>query len=255
MNLTDQLTTILSGVQSGKISIDDAKEKLRTTEELGFASLDIHRVKRTGFPEVIYGEGKTTDQVVAIFERLASNHRVVLATRVTEEMGEEIIKRYPSVQYTKSSRTLLWKDGIELQHPGYITVICAGTSDLPVAEEAAITIQAMGSKAELICDVGVAGLHRLVNKIEIIRKANAIVVVAGMEGALPSVVAGLVAKPVIAVPTSIGYGTNFKGLSALLTMLNSCANGISVVNIDNGFGAGYQAGLINKLMDPTYKGE
>ena len=160
-----------------------------------------------------------------------------------------------SNQVDQTANTLFWKLHQIRLHPGYIAVVCAGTSDLPVAKEAAITAEAMGSKVELICDVGVAGLHRLIQKIDVIRDANVIIVVAGMEGALPSVIGGLVAKPIIAVPTSIGYGAHFHGLSSLLSMLNACSNGISVVNIDNGFGAGYQAGLINKWMDPTYKGE
>ncbi|OEF99379.1 1-(5-phosphoribosyl)-5-amino-4-imidazole-carboxylate carboxylase [Vulcanibacillus modesticaldus] len=253
MGTTDHLSIILEGVQNGSLTIKEAKKKLKTYEDLGFANLDIHRAKRTGFPEVIYGEGKTTEQVVKIFESLSKKNSTVLATRVTEEMGYQVLKRLPKVHYNKTARTLLWKKNPEPIHTGYIAVVCAGTSDLPVAEEAVTTVQAMGSIAELICDVGVAGLHRLIDKINLIKNANVIIVVAGMEGALPSVIAGLVDKPVIAVPTSVGYGANFKGLSALLGMLNSCANGISVVNIDNGFGAGYQAGLINKLMNPTVK--
>lgn len=218
-------------------------------DELGFANLDIHREKRTGFPEVIYGEGKTLEQLQLIFDKLVSINSVVLATRITEEMGLAIINKYPAAEYNKTARTVLWRKNPQSISKGYVAIVCAGTSDLPVAEEAAVTVRAMGSTAELICDVGVAGLHRLFNKIDLIRNANVIIVVAGMEGALPSVIGGLVAKPVIAVPTSVGYGANFKGLSALLGMLNSCANGISVVNIDNGYGAGYQAGLINRLIE------
>ncbi|WP_220126390.1 nickel pincer cofactor biosynthesis protein LarB [Tepidibacillus sp. HK-1] len=255
MEKKDSLTSLLLEVQQGRLTVTEAKAKLKNYEELGFANLDLHRAKRTGFPEVIYAEGKTTEQVLVIFERLITKNKVVLATRVTKEMGEQILWKFPSVEYNEIARTILWNRKSEEKHPGYIVVVCAGTSDLPVAEEAAVTAQAMGNETKLICDVGVAGLHRLIDKIDLIRKANVIIVVAGMEGALPSVVGGLVDKPVIAVPTSVGYGANFKGLSALLGMLNSCASGISVVNIDNGFGAGYQAGLINKWMDPSFKGE
>lgn len=249
--MNDLLTSILTAVKNGEISIDKAKEHLNTYEDLGFANLDFHRDKRTGFPEVIYGEGKTTEQVVKIFERLVARNSVVLATRITEEMGKAVLEQIPDAQYNKNAKTILWQKEIK-KHPGYIAVVCAGTSDLPVAEEAVVTAKAMGNEVELICDVGVAGLHRLINKIDLIRKANVVIVVAGMEGALPSVVGGLVSKPVIAVPTSVGYGSSMNGISALLGMLNSCASGISVVNIDNGFGAGYQAGLINKQIDPDY---
>jgi len=255
MNSNDKLRLLLGDIKEGTLSIDDALKQLQNYADLGFARLDLHREERIGFPEVIYGEGKTVEQVVMIFERLVANHNVVLATRVIEEMGKKITHKFPSALYNPRARTILWKKDKNPQHSGYIVVVCAGTSDLPVAEEAVVTATAMGNHVELICDVGVAGIHRLFDRIELIRKANVIVVVAGMEGALPSVVAGLVAKPVIAVPTSIGYGANFGGLSALLGMLNSCSSGISVVNIDNGFGAGYQAGLINKGMGCPSKQE
>ncbi len=249
----DRLTDVLLEVQKGTITIDEAKSKLKNYDDLGFANLDLHRAKRVGFPEVIYGAGKTTEQVVMIFERLIVQHPVVLATRVTAEMGKEVTKKFPKIVYNPTARTLLWNKNTNPQHPGKIAVVCAGTSDLPVAEEAVVTAQAMGNEVDLICDVGVAGLHRLIHRMDTIREANVIIVVAGMEGALPSVVGGLVSTPIIAVPTSVGYGANYQGLSALLTMLNSCSSGISVVNIDNGFGAGYQASLINKLADPKYK--
>lgn len=255
MHTKDLLTNILYEVQKGHLSIEEAKERLKTYEDLGFANVDLHRKKRTGFPEVIYGEGKTADQIIKILERLAENQEVILVTRIEKDKAKKVLKRFPAVQFDQTANTLFWKLHPIRLHPGYIAVVCAGTSDLPVAKEAAITAEAMGSKVELICDVGVAGLHRLIQKIDVIRDANVIIVVAGMEGALPSVIGGLVPKPIIAVPTSIGYGANFHGLSSLLSMLNACSNGISVVNIDNGFGAGYQAGLINKWMDPTYKGE
>lgn len=249
MDLNDQLSSILLKVKNNELTVDEAKNLLKNYDELGFANLDLHREKRTGFPEVIYGEGKTLEQVLIIFDKLVSANSVVLATRVTEETGLAISSKFPEAEYNQTSKTILWMKDPQPKSKGYVAIVCAGTSDLPVAQEAAITVKAMGCRAELICDVGVAGLHRLINRIDIIRNANVVIVVAGMEGALPSVIGGLVAKPIIAVPTSVGYGANFKGLSALLGMLNSCANGISVVNIDNGYGAGYQAGLINRLID------
>jgi len=230
------------------------ENKLNNYIDLGFAQVDIQREQRTGFPEVIYGEGKNTEQVVEIFENIYKTSSVVLATRVTKEMGLELARKFTDSIYDQVGRTVLWRRDSTCKHSGYIAIVCAGTSDLPVAMECASTIAAMGCKSELICDVGVAGLHRLIDKLDIIRKASVIVAIAGMEGALPTVIGGLVSKPIIAVPTSVGYGANLFGISALLAMLNSCANGISVVNIDNGYGAGYQASLINKLINPT-KGE
>lgn len=227
------------------------EKKLQTQNslDLGFAQLDLQREKRTGVPEVIYGEGKTAEQLLAIFEKLYHNGNIVLATRVSTEKAEYLIKQIPEAKYDSCGRTLLAGKSLEPIYPGYVCVVCAGTSDLPVAMESYTTVTALGSRCELISDVGVAGLHRLIDKIDLIRQANVIIVIAGMEGALPSVIGGLVSKPIIAVPTSIGYGTSFNGISALLGMLNSCASGISVVNIDNGYGAGYQAGLINKLIN------
>lgn len=217
--------------------------------DLGFAQLDLERESRTGFPEVIYGEGKTAEQLLAIFEKLYENGNIVLATRVSPDKAEPVISQFPQAIYDSRGRTLVIGKPDQPLYPGYVAIVCAGTSDLPVALEAEVTVQALGSRTVLISDVGVAGLHRLIDKIELIRQANVIIVIAGMEGALPSVVGGLVSKPIIAVPTSVGYGTSYNGLSALLGMLNSCASGISVVNIDNGYGAGYQAGLINKLIN------
>lgn len=217
--------------------------------DLGFAQLDLERESRTGFPEVIYGEGKTAEQLLAIFEKLHENGNIVLATRVSADKAELVISQFPQAIYDNRGRTLIIGKPEQALYPGYVAIVCAGTSDLPVALEAEVTAQALGSRTELISDVGVAGLHRLIDKIDLIRQANVIIVIAGMEGALPSVVGGLVSKPIIAVPTSVGYGTSYNGLSALLGMLNSCASGISVVNIDNGYGAGYQAGLINKLIN------
>ncbi len=249
MNSYENLNEILRAVKNNKLTIEEAESKLDTFIDLGFAQVDLHREIRTGFPEVIFGEGKSIEQVISIFENLAKNNNVVLATRVSEEKGTAVINKFPDAIYDKIGRTILWKSGKVPNYPGYVAIVCAGTSDIPVALEAKSTLTAMGSKSELISDVGIAGLHRLIDKIKFIRNANVIIVIAGMEGALPSVIGGLVSKPIIAVPTSIGYGANFSGLSSLLGMLNSCANGISVVNIDNGFGAGYQAGLINKLIN------
>jgi len=248
---------ILRLVQSGELYISDAKRMLEDryfalngeVDVIGFAQLDIDREKRTGFPEVIFGEGKTAEQVTGIFQRLIRHADRVLATRIDREKAEAVTSAIPGVTYHETARALTWfKKPILRVHDGYVAVVCAGTSDLPVAEEAALTAECMGSHVERVYDGGVAGIHRLFRRLPVIREANVIVVVAGMEGALASVVGGLVAKPVIAVPASVGYGTSFRGLSALLTMLNSCSNGVLVVNIDNGFGAGYSAGLINKNM-------
>lgn len=246
---------LLKQVQAGQIDIQDAQIQLQAhmakspeaEGDLGFANLDLRREKRTGFPEVIYGEGKTVEQIIAIIHKLMQHTERVLATRVDANKAEAIIAAIPSVAYHSTARALTWfKKPILHVYEGYIAVICAGTSDLPVAEEAALTAECMGSHVERIYDVGVAGIHRLFNRLPLIRGANTIVVVAGMEGALASVVGGLVAKPIIAVPTSIGYGASFNGIAALLAMLNSCSPGISVVNIDNGFGAGYNAALIHQ---------
>jgi NCAIR mutase (PurE)-related protein len=239
----------LEDVNSGKVGVDAALEKLRKLpfENVSdFAVLDNHRALRRGFPEVILAEGKSPEQVVSIFQRLASHNDKVLATRVSQEMYQAIAAQLPEATYHPVSRMLTLSRSQEEKKPG-ILVVTGGTSDIPVAEEAAITAELMGNDVECLFDVGVAGLHRLLSRQEQILKARVIIAVAGMEGALASVVAGLVSVPVIAVPTSVGYGTSFHGLAALLTMLNSCANGIAVVNIDNGFGAGYMAGIINRL--------
>jgi NCAIR mutase (PurE)-related protein len=214
--------------------------------ELDFAVIDSHRRERTGYGEVVYCAGKTPEQAEAIILTMREAKIPVLATRAEKALAERLKTSCPAAEYDELSRLLL----ISPERPpllGLVTVVAAGTSDLPIAREAALTAEFLGSRVDLIADVGVAGIHRLFNRLEDIRKARAIVAVAGMEGALPSVIAGLVAVPVIAVPTSVGYGASFGGLSALLGMLNSCSPGISVVNIDNGFGAGYQANLINRL--------
>lgn len=239
---------ILKQVQAGKLTVEQAKEKLATYENLGFAKVDHHREQRTGFPEVIYGEGKTVQQITQILTALKAKNNNVLITRISQEKADAILRRHPEFVYDATSRILFLKKDTPSKETGsYIAVLCAGTSDLPIAEEAAITAEVMGSEVRRFYDVGVAGIHRLFDQIDEIKNASVSVVVAGMEGALPSVVGGLVAHPVIAVPTSVGYGANFRGLSALLTMLNSCASGISVVNIDNGFGGAYSAVLIDQL--------
>jgi pyridinium-3,5-biscarboxylic acid mononucleotide synthase len=215
-------------------------------EDLGFSKVDFDREKRTGYPEVIYGEGKTAVQIQQIMAKLIEKHGKVLVTRVDEEKGGTLIDAFPLAQYDSTSRILQY--GVpERQYGGEVMVLCAGTSDLFVAEEAAITAEWMGCKVKRLYDVGVAGIDRLLAYREEITKASVLIVVAGMEGALPSVVGGMVRRPVIAVPTSVGYGAHLQGLTPLLTMLTSCASGMSVVNIDNGFGAAYQAALILKL--------
>lgn len=244
------LENILNQVKNGELSVAEAQEKLAAFEDLGFAKVDHHRKKRQGFPEIVYGEGKTSEHIISIVQSLRSKNNQVLVTRVSLEKAEDVQKVMPDLIYNDVARILYWKEtgASDNNLSGYIAVIAAGTSDIRVAEEAAVTAEVLGSSVHRIYDVGVAGIHRLLHHAEEIQNAVASVVVAGMEGALPSVVGGLVAHPVIAVPTSIGYGANFNGLSALLTMLNSCASGISVVNIDNGFGGGYNAALIHKLI-------
>jgi len=240
---------ILKQYKEGRISMEEASKALEASgiEELGFATIDTDRQGRTGMPEVIYASGKTVEQVKTIASRMMEKGINVLATRVTGDMASAVKDAYPETVYNEMARTLSIVQN-KPDIPGtYIAIVAAGTSDLPVAEEAAVTAEFLGNKVEKVFDVGVAGIHRLFNRLELIRGAKVIIVVAGMEGALTSVVAGLVDKPVIGVPTSVGYGANFQGLSALLAMLNSCASGVSVVNIDNGFGAACQASLINKL--------
>ncbi len=220
-------------------------------EDLGFACIDHHRQIRRGFPEVIYCPGKTTEQIIKIFSALAEKGNNVLATRAEEDVFEALAKtkKFPQARYEKSARAIVLE---QKKPPGSETVlpiVTAGTADLPVAAEAKVTAEIMGQRTELICDVGVAGLHRLFGHLAKLQKANVVIVVAGMEGALASVIGGLVSCPVIAVPTSVGYGSSFEGLSALLTMLNSCAAGVSVVNIDGGFSAAVTATLINKKIE------
>lgn len=245
------LRDLLEEVRRSELGVDEALEALRRLpfENLGFAHLDNHRALRSGFPEVVLCSGKRTEHVVAILARLASGPGPVLGTRATPEQFAAVQAAVPGVGYNEIGRTIVYEPVPLPKRPGTILVISAGTADLPAAEEAAVTADVMGNKVERLYDVGVAGLHRLLAHIERIQKASALIVVAGMEGALPSVVGGLVKRPVIAVPTSVGYGASFGGLAALLGMLNSCAAGVTVVNIDNGFGAGYAASLINRRLE------
>jgi NCAIR mutase (PurE)-related protein len=247
---TEAVHDLLTRVADGKLSVDEASRALRgmPVEELGFASLDHHRAHRKGFPEVIFCQGKSPAQVAEIAARLAERSPVVLGTRASAEHFKAARRRVKDLQYDEIGRTI-WidRDPGRRRLPG-VALVAAGTSDLRVAEEAARTLDLLGHHPERIYDVGVAGLHRLVRHTRSLQDADVVIVVAGMEGALPSVIGGLVAAPVIAVPTSIGYGASFGGLTALLAMLNSCASGVSVVNIDNGFGAAYQAAAINRRI-------
>lgn len=243
-----ELHEVLKKVQQNEMKIEDAENYLKDMpyEELGFAKLDHHRSLRSGFGEVIYCAGKSTEQLVSIYSHFAKREGNVLGTRASLEQYEAVKKELPDIRYDDISRVLLLQRK-QPQQIGCVAVCTGGTSDIPVAEEAARTAEFFGSRVERIYDVGVAGIHRLLANTGQLRSANCIIAVAGMEGALPGVVAGLVDKPVLAVPTSVGYGAHFQGLSPLLTMLNSCAEGIAVVNIDNGFGAGYMATQINRL--------
>ena len=245
----DSIRKLLEKVRSGDISPDDAVERLRHLpyEDLGFAKVDHHRPLRVGMPEVVFGQGKTPAQVAAIFKRLAKQAQNVLATRATPEQFRAVKRSLRGVRYEACPRAIVLRRERRLYGKGLIAVLTAGTADLPVAEEAAITAEVMGNDVERIYDVGVAGIHRLLAHRHAIGSCRVAIVCAGMEGALPSVVGGLIGAPVIAVPTSVGYGAAFEGLAALLGMMNSCASNVSVVNIDNGFGGGYVASLINRL--------
>jgi NCAIR mutase (PurE)-related protein len=240
------IKALLARVQKGTLSADAALQRMKLLpyEDLGYAKIDTHRHLRRGFPEVIFGEGKTVTQIIGIMGRVAARRQTVLVTRVTPAVSRAVRRRYRRAKYHTAARAItLEAPGTEKPRPGLL-VLAAGTSDLPVAEEAAVTAEAMGNRAERIYDVGIAGIHRLLDHRKKLQSARVIIAVAGMEGALPSVVASLVDVPVIGVPTSIGYGTGFKGAAAIMGMLNSCASGLTVVNIDNGFGAGYAASVI-----------
>ncbi len=244
-----KLKLLMQEVSRGAISPEEATLRLKALpfEDLGFAKIDHHRQIRRGHPETIFSQGKTPEQVVTIVGRMREHGANVLATRCSAEVVAAVLKKFPDMTHNVLGRTLTFCASKPEVLPGFIAVVCAGTTDLPVAEEAAVTCEMLGNAVQRVSDVGVAGLHRILAQRESLESANVIIVCAGMEGALPSVVAGLVDKPVIAVPTSVGYGASFGGIAALLTMLNSCAEGVSVVNIDNGFGAGVQAALINRL--------
>lgn len=247
MNPKD-IQTLLENVKNGSMSTEAAMAELKDLpyKDLSFAKIDNHRELRIGYPEVVYCAGKTTEQVVKIFEYMLTKNTNILATRAPAEVFEAVSRICPAAEYNPIARAITFKlKNLEITET-YIAVVAAGTSDMPVAEEAAVTAEIFGNRVERIIDVGVAGIHRLFAQLDKIRGANVIIAVAGMEGALPGVLGGLVNIPIVAVPTSVGYGANFGGLSALLTMLNSCAPGIGVVNIDNGFGAGYLASQINK---------
>jgi hypothetical protein len=245
-----KLNELLGNVRSGTITVEQAMIRLKHLpfEKLGFAKVDHHRNLRTGMPEVVYGENKSAEQIAAILKKIIEQFSFPMATRVSKEKSEYILKEVPGLIYNDLAMMITGqeKDIPAVDGRGIVLVICAGTSDIPVCEEAVVTCRCLGNKVETLYDVGVAGIHRLLEHKELMDSASVLIVVAGMEGALPSVVGGLVDKPVIAVPTSVGYGTGFGGIAALLGMLNSCAPGVAVVNIDNGFGAGCFAAAINR---------
>jgi pyridinium-3,5-biscarboxylic acid mononucleotide synthase len=245
-----RLHELLTRVQSGALPVDQALERLKTFpyEDLGFARVDHHRALRKGFPEVIFGQGKSARQIIEIARRLVANGQHALITRLDESKAQEVRAALPALRYYPDGRVgALGEPPQPPPEQGTILVVSAGTADLPVSEEAAVTAELMGNQVDRLYDVGVAGLHRLLGSVEQLRTASVLIVVAGMEGALPSVIGGLVDRPVIAVPTSVGYGASFHGLAALLAMLNSCASGVTVVNIDNGFGAAAAATLMNRI--------
>lgn len=247
---TTEAIQLLEKFRAGGVNRDAVLRAFQAAPvaDLGFAQVDMHRALRKGFPEVILGNSKTPEQVVKIAAKLAEHGQNILVTRAAPEHATALRRKFRKAVHHELARCVTLETKPLPKRPGAIAVICAGTSDLPVAEEASVTAEIMGNRVERIHDVGVAGLHRLLNQLDVIQRVNVLVVVAGMEGALPSVVAGLVDKPVIAVPTSVGYGASFGGVAALLGMLNSCASGVTVVNIDNGFGAGYAASQINALV-------
>jgi len=245
----DLLVNLLKSVADGKTGAVDAATRLEhmAYEDITYAHIDHHRSLRKGFPEVIFGEGKTAEQIVGIMEKMQHQENIILVTRIDPEKADVVLARFPKAVYHSDSRMVVFElKTVKNRGRGPILIISAGTSDIPVAKEAYLTAKAMGNTVETIFDVGVSGIHRLLNHHKAIDQANVLIVVAGMEGALPSVVAGMVDRPVIAVPTSVGYGVNLGGLTALFAMLNSCSSNVAVVNIDNGFGAGYMASAINR---------
>lgn len=244
-----QLRALLEDVRSGATDVEAALDRVRHLpfEDLGFAKIDHHRALRHGIPEVVFGLGKTTEHVIAIAGGLLARADNVLITRANAAMAERVLAELAGGEYFPSSGAIRFWRNREVRGKGKVAVVCAGTSDIPVAEEAQVTAEIMGNEVDCIHDVGVAGIHRLISHSQRLAEARVVIVCAGMEGALPSAVGGMVSVPVIAVPTSVGYGASFQGLAALLGMLNSCASNVTVVNIDNGFGAGYVASLINRL--------
>ena len=250
---TTEATKLLEDFRRGKVAREKVLRAFQAAPlaDLGFAQVDTHRALRKGFPEVIFGAGKTADQIVSIARKIWEREERLLITRLTPPQAQAVRKKIKPAVYHELARCVTIERKSGRKRPGAIAVVCAGTSDLPVAEEAAVTADIMGNQVRRIYDVGVAGLHRLLARLDDLMSAHVLIVVAGMEGALPSVVAGLVRRPIIAVPTSVGYGANFGGLAALLGMLNSCGSGVTVVNIDNGFGAGYAASQINALAAET----
>ena len=243
------LLKLLESVAAGRIPAEDAAQKLEhmAYEDITYAHIDHHRSLRKGFPEVIFGEGKTADQIAGIMEKMINQENIILVTRIDQKKADQVLSRFPKAVYHADARMIVLElHPVSIQGRGSILIISAGTSDIPVAREAYLTASAMGNAVETLFDVGVAGIHRLLNHQPVIDQAAVLIVVAGMEGALPSVVAGMVDRPVIAVPTSVGYGVNLGGLTALFAMLNSCSSNVAVVNIDNGFGAGYMAAMINR---------
>jgi len=246
----ETLNQLLQAVAAGQTPVEEAVRKLMhfPLEDIGYAHIDHHRSLRKGFPEVIFGQGKTSEQIIGIMERMAFQEDVILVTRIVPQKAEAVLERFPGAVYHPDAQMMVWeKNEVPVQGKGLILILSAGTSDIPVAKEALLTARAMGNEVESVFDVGVAGLHRLFNHKALIDKASVLIVVAGMEGALPSVVAGMVSRPVIAVPTSVGYGVSLGGITALFAMLNCCSSNVAVVNIDNGFGAGYMASMINRV--------
>lgn len=243
-----KLEKILEDLKAGRVSTEAALRVLKDLPytDLGFAKVDNHRGLRRGFPEVVFGKGKTVDEIVKIARRIISHDGLLLITRADKKVFLRLRKIYPKISFNERGRVISYGKSPAVSKKGTVLIITAGTADLAVAEEARVTLQLMGNRVSVLCDVGVAGLHRILDKKDLLKAASVIVVIAGMEGALASVVSGLVSKPVIAVPTSIGYGASFGGIAPLLTMMNCCSPGVAVVNIDNGFGAGYFASLINK---------
>lgn len=246
--MAEKIKKILRDVRCGRISHQKALAALKDFpyRDLGFAKVDNHRSLRRGFPEVIFGQGKTDEHIIRIAGKIIGHDGILLVTRAPKNTYLKLKKKFPGVKYDKNARAIFYRRPKAVPKKGVVLIITAGTADLPVAEEARVTLELMGDPVEMLFDVGVAGLHRILDKKRALDRANVIIVIAGMEGALASVVSGLVSKPVIAVPTSVGYGASFGGIAPLLTMMNCCSPGVSVVNIDNGFGAGYFASLINR---------